>query len=365
MGMAMVRRAQKKAGKFQNVVETRIGGLGTMFKVLRLYWNSVRSKDGVERVPKLPLGPFRTDARLYAQPPRSGLRVTWMGHSSSLLEIDGMRVLLDPVWDERASPLQWAGPRRFFQAPLPLEELPRIDVVVISHDHYDHLGEGTVRRLVALEAMSEARWVTSLKVGALLREFGVEGGRIAELDWTQSVTIQGEEGTQGDEAAVLRVTALPARHFSGRSLFNRFTTLWSSFVLEGRRHRVYFGADSGMWEGFAEIGQEYGPFDLTMLEVGAFNELWQDIHMGPEGAATAFATMGGSGLLMPVHWGLFDLALHDWRQPMERISELADAIGIRLWAPEPGAPTEVVRDRPHRSDWWKIKVLGRRLPVSF
>jgi L-ascorbate metabolism protein UlaG (beta-lactamase superfamily) len=361
MGMAMLRRARKKGLRFENPVATQVGGLDTMATVLGLYLKALWTKEKVERVPREPLGPFRTDASVYESPPASGLRVTWMGHSAMLIEIDGVRVLVDPVWDERASPMEWAGPKRFFAAPLRLEEMPRLDVVLVSHDHYDHLGKKTVERLARMEATSEAVWVTSLGVGRILAERGVAEGQIAELDWTDAIRVRGEE--RGTE---LMITALPARHFSGRSLWNRFETLWSSFVLKGRRHGVYYGADSGMWDGFAEIGQEYGPFDLTMLEVGAFNELWKDIHMGPDGAAKAFAAMGASGLLMPIHWGLFDLALHGWRQPIERIAEIADAIGMRLWAPEPGLPTEVVRDTEHLSGWWKAgsPVRARRLASS-
>jgi L-ascorbate metabolism protein UlaG (beta-lactamase superfamily) len=361
MSMGMLGRARKQGRRFENPVETHVGDLGTMAKVLGLYWKSMRAKEKIERVPREPLGPFRTDASVYELPPASGLRVTWMGHSAMLVEIDGVRILVDPVWEERASPMMWAGPKRFFTAPLRLEEMPRLDVVLVSHDHYDHLGKKTVERLAEMEATSEAVWVTSLGVGKVLAGCGVEEDQIAELDWTDSVKVKGEE-----RGAELVVTALPARHFSGRSLLNRFETLWGSFVLAGRRHRVYYGADSGMWDGFAEIGQEYGPFDLTMLEVGAFHELWKDIHMGPDGAATAFAAMGGSGLLMPIHWGLFDLALHGWREPMERITEIADAIGMRLWAPEPGLPTEVVGKTEHRSGWWKAgsPVRARRLASS-
>jgi L-ascorbate metabolism protein UlaG (beta-lactamase superfamily) len=136
-------------------------------------------------------------------------------------------------------------------------------------------------------------------------------------------------------------------------LSDRFESLWSSFVLKGSKHNLYYGADSGLWNGFAEIGREYGPFDLTMLEIGAYNELWKAIHMGPDGAAQAFAEMNSGGLLMPIHWGLFDLALHAWTQPIERMTELADTHGIKLWSPTPGVPQEVVAGREIRSAWWR------------
>jgi L-ascorbate metabolism protein UlaG (beta-lactamase superfamily) len=143
---------------------------------------------------------------------------------------------------------------------------------------------------------------------------------------------------------------LPARHFSGRSLFNRFQTLWASFVLAGLSHRVYYGADSGEWPGFAEIGKQFGPFNLTMLEIGAYDPAWANIHMGPDGAVRSFRALGGQGLLMPIHWGLFDLALHSWTQPIEKVSSVE---GLRLWSPTPGVPTEVVQEVELRSDWWR------------
>jgi L-ascorbate metabolism protein UlaG (beta-lactamase superfamily) len=335
--MTMLRRARKEGRRFLNPVPTTIGGLGTLFKVLPRFLSSK-----VEKFPRKPLGPFRTDVGVYGAAPASGLRVTWMGHSSMLIEIDGVKVLVDPVWDERASPSKWAGPKRFYAAPLRLDELQAVDVVLVSHDHYDHLGEATIRRLAELESMREARWVTSLGVGESLRQFGVSGEKITELDWTQSVVVKG-----------LEMTALPSRHFSGRGMFNRFETLWSSFVLKGATHTVYFGADSGWWEGFQEIGATYGPFDLVMLEIGAFDVLWDGIHLGPDGAVRAFEALGGKGLMMPIHWGLFDLALHAWRQPIERLQELANQKLIMLWAPEPGRPTEVVAGVEVRSDWWR------------
>jgi L-ascorbate metabolism protein UlaG (beta-lactamase superfamily) len=337
--MTMLRRAEKLGRRFLNPVPTEIGGFSTIFKVLPLYLTNK-----AETVPKRQLGPFTTDVAVYETAAESGLRVTWMGHSSLLVEIDGVRVLIDPVWDERASPMRWAGPKRFFAPPARLEDLPPVDVVLVSHDHYDHLGKATIQRLAELASMRGAQWVTSLAVGRSLRAFGVDAGRILELDWTQQVAVA--DGR-------LEITAVPARHFSGRGMFNRFETLWSSFVLKGAKHTVYFGADSGWWEGFAEIGAAYGPFDLTMLEIGAFHDLWEGIHLGPDGAARAFEALGGAGLLMPIHWGLFDLALHAWRQPMERMLEIATERGLRLWAPEPGRPTEVVAEVEVRSDWWR------------
>jgi beta-lactamase family protein len=228
--MPALGRAKKKGRKFQNPVETRVGGLSMLMKVLRLYKTNKE-----ERVPRQALGPFRTNACVYERAPASGLRVTWMGHSSMLIEIDDLRVLVDPVWDERASAARWIGPKRFFGSPLSLAELPAIDAVLVSHDHYDHLGKQTIRKLAQLEAVSKARWVTSLGVGKWLRSFGVREEKITELDWTQSVTVTGQES--GGE---LTITALPTRHFSGRKLWDRFNTLWSSVCAEGEAPQSLF-----------------------------------------------------------------------------------------------------------------------------
>src|ERR1700689_5272462 len=223
--MGMLGKALRKGNVYLNPVPTSVGGWSTIFRVL---WPYPTGRE--ERTPKQSPGPFRTDTRVYDNPPVSGLRVTWMGHSSTLLEIDGARVLIDPVWEQRAAPFEWAGPKRFFAPPLRLEEMPLIDVVLLSHDHYDHLGAHTIAHLARSEATAGAQWVTALGVGGILRKLGVKSVR--ELDWTESVRV-GE----------LELTALPSRHFSGRSLI-RFETLWSSFVLAAPRHRVYYGADS-------------------------------------------------------------------------------------------------------------------------
>jgi L-ascorbate metabolism protein UlaG (beta-lactamase superfamily) len=333
ISMPMIEKARRNGKRYMNPVPTSVGASSTFLKVL---WRYMAGRE--ERTPKQPLGPFRTDAHVYEKAPASGLRVTWMGHSSMLLEIDGLRVLIDPVWEQRAAPVEWAGPKRFFAPPLRLQDLPPIDVVLLSHDHYDHLGARTVQRLAQIEPTIGAQWITALGVGTFLKKLGVK--QVRELDWTESLSV-----------GQVEVTALPARHFSGRSLTGRFETLWTSFVLAGPKHRVYYGADSGEWEGFREIGQAHGPFDLTMLEIGAFDPLWADIHMGPDGAMRMFHAMGGTGLMMPIHWGLFSLALHAWRQPIERVFA---AEGLKIWAPEPGLPTEVVKGIELRSDWWRL-----------
>ena len=324
--MVKLERSKRVGRKFQAPVKTTLGGFGMMLKVLPEILFG-----GKHRVPNEALGPFRTDVSAYETGPESGLRVTWFGHSSMLVEMDGARVLIDPVWDERAAPVDWFGPKRFFAPTMRLDEMPQLDAVLISHDHYDHLGKKTVQKLARL--MPGLRWVTSLGVGAELRGFGVSAERITELDWTQSISIAG-----------LTITSVPARHFSGRSVSNRNETLWASFVLAGPRHKVYYGADSGLWDGFQAIGKAYGPFDLSMLEVGAFSELWRDIHLGPDGAVKALEMLGG-GLMMPIHWGLFDLALHAWREPIKRIWELE----VQIFSPEPGKAEEV---RELRSRWW-------------
>ncbi|HEY1985631.1 MAG TPA: MBL fold metallo-hydrolase [Terracidiphilus sp.] len=327
-------RSRREGKRYVNKVPTNVGGLSIMFKVGPRFF-----LDTASRSPQQPLGPFHTDARVYATVPASGLRITWFGHASSLIEIDGVRILIDPVWDERAAPTTWAGPKRFFAPTLPLEGLPPIDAVLISHDHYDHLGAGTIRSLAKMEAFANTQWITTLGVGGILGGFGIDRSRCKELDWTENASI-----------GPLTITALPARHFSGRSLFNRFETLWASFALVGPKHRVFYGADSGEWIGFCEVGQRFGPFDVAMLEIGAYDPLWADIHMGPEGAVRTFRALGGQGLFMPIHWGLFDLALHPWKQPIETITAIEN---LKLWSPAPGSPTEVVRGQEVRSDWWR------------
>jgi L-ascorbate metabolism protein UlaG (beta-lactamase superfamily) len=253
----------------------------------------------------------------------SGLRATWLGHSTVLLEIDGTRVLTDPVFGERVSPFAFTGPKRFHPVPATIAQLPPLDAVVISHDHYDHLDYPSIRELIALGVP----FVTSLGVGAHLEAWGVPTERVTELDWWESI-----------ELGALTITAAPSQHFSGRSVGDRNRTSWSSLVMRGPRHAVFFSGDTGLTEEYAEIQRRLGPFDLIMLEIGAFHPAWGDIHLGPENALRAHALLGG-GAFLPVHWGTFNLAIHAWDEPAELLVKLAPT-NAPLVLPRLGQPVE-------------------------
>jgi L-ascorbate metabolism protein UlaG (beta-lactamase superfamily) len=288
-----------------------------------------------QRVPPVPL-PLERPHEAWQKAPEAPLRVTWFGHSTVLLELDGHCILTDPVFGARASPLRFAGPKRFHPVPARLEEVPALDVVLLSHDHYDHLCAQTI---VALSQM-DVPIVTSLGVGARLEALGVAPEKIHELDWGEFVDLRG-----------LRLTATPCQHFSGRSATDRNRTLWSSWVIESERRKLFFSGDTGISEQFRETGTRYGPFDLVLLEVGAFNEAWGDIHLGPENALAVFEMLGG-GTLLPVHWGTFNLALHDWDEPAETLVRLASEQGARILTPKIGqvfVPEHIEGPTP----WWR------------
>lgn len=279
----------------------------------------------------------RRRAADFAQPPASGLRITWLGHSSSLIELDGRALLVDPVWGERAAPLSFVGPRRFHRPPIALEDLPPLDAVVISHDHYDHLDQGTVEAL----ADRVPRFVVPLGVGAHLESWGVPSQRITELDWWGEFLLDD-----------ITLAAVPARHASGRSitLSDLDATLWSGWALVGPHHRVYYSGDTAMFPELEQIGERYGPFDATLIETGAYDPLWSDVHLGPEQAVLAHRMVRGS-VLLPVHWGTFDLALHGWTEPVERTLAAAERAGVRVAVPRPGESLEPGLVLPARR-WW-------------
>ncbi|WP_305094099.1 MBL fold metallo-hydrolase [Prescottella sp. R16] len=264
------------------------------------------------------------------------LAVTWLGHASVLIEIDGRRVLTDPVWSERVSPSDVVGPARMHPMPMALADLPHIDAVVVSHDHYDHLDRATI---TALARNRSTTFVVPLGVGAHLRRWHVPADRIVELDWDESTDVVG-----------LTLTCTEARHFSGRGLA-RDTTLWASWVIAGENRRVFFGGDSGYTARFADVGRRYGPFDVTLLPIGAYDERWPDIHMTPEEAVRVHRDVGG-GVLVPVHWATFNLAFHPWGEPVERLLDAAGQAGVRVAVPMVGQRIDGLHP-PETTQWWR------------
>jgi L-ascorbate metabolism protein UlaG (beta-lactamase superfamily) len=285
-----------------------------------------------------PTGPIRTqrlDPRSLATAPESGLRVTWLGHSTNLIEIDGLRVLTDPAWSERSSPIGWIGPRRWFPPPIALDALPPIDVVVISHDHYDHLDHQTIA------AMKDwnTTFVVPLGVGAHLVYWGILEARIVELDWWEHKQLHG-----------LDVVCTPARHASGRTPFDKDLNLWAGYALLGPRHRVFFSGDTGLFPALRQIGERFGPFDVTLIEIGQYHSAWPDWHIGPEQAVTAHRLLRGR-VLLPVHWGKLQLAYHGWTEPIERVLAAAARAQVTVLTPMPGQSVEP--EAPARlTHWW-------------
>ena len=277
-------------------------------------------------------------------PAASGLRVTWFGHSSVLVEIDGVTVLTDPLWSERASPLRWIGPKLWYPPSVALRELPRIDVVLISHDHYDHLDWSTISAM--------ANWTTTfvapLGVGAHLERWGIPAARIVELDWWQSARV-----------GSLEIIATPARHASGRTSPQSDGTLWAGYALLGEQHRVWYSGDTGFHSALKEIGRRLGPFDVTLIEAGQYDKDWPDWHLGPEQAVEAHRLVRGKRMI-PVHWGLLKLAHHSWTEPVERVLAAAKCRNVDVLVPRPGESIEPTRSSSLVRWWPEIPWLSAR-----
>ncbi|MEU4797828.1 MBL fold metallo-hydrolase [Streptomyces sp. NPDC023327] len=338
--LARIRRSPNFSvadGSFRNPVGARIRPSGSRKEFAKVYF---RKEERARRGPAGTIPVHATTLADLAKPPADGLRITWMGHSSVLAELDGRRVLFDPVWGQRCSPFSFAGPKRLHPVPVPLAALGPVDAVVISHDHYDHLDMPTIKALAGTGTV----FVVPLGVGAHLERWGVPADRLRELDWQESTQVAG-----------LTLTATPARHFCGRGLRNQQHTLWASWVVAGPEHRVFHSGDTGYFPGFREIGAEHGPFDVTMIQIGAYSDFWPDIHMTPEeGMRTHLDLQGGraSGVMLPIHWGTFNLALHAWAEPGEWTRDAAEEAGQAVAFPQPGEPFEPTGNLPGEA-WWR------------
>jgi len=265
-------------------------------------------------------------------------RLTWFGHSTFLLELDGKKILIDPMFSETPAPLPILGPKRFSaELPIEIEELPKIDAIILSHDHYDHLDYKSIQKLKS----KVDRYYMPLGVANHLVEWGIEREKIHELNWWDSIDFDGIE-----------LVCSPAQHFSGRGLFDRSTTLWCSWVITGKADNIYFSGDSGYGKHFKEIGEKYGPFDISLMECGQYNEEWKVIHMMPEETVQAAVDLN-SKLVLPIHWGAFTLAFHDWTDPIIRVTKKAKELNMPLTTPKIGQTIILGSEDFPTERWWE------------
>ena len=320
-------------GSFRNPVETKLmASIGSHFSSMRDFILGDETREPKELLPSI-----KVDPKIFEQPLTDSLAVTWLGHSTVIIEMDGYVLMTDPMLSKSTSPIPFIGPKAFPGTNvLSAEEIPHVDVVMISHDHYDHLDYKTI--LTLKDRVN--RFVVPLGVGAHLEKWGIPVERIDELAW-------GEKTMFGE----LTFISTSARHFSGRGLTDRDKTLWCGWIIQSKQHRIYFSGDSGYFDGFKEIGNQYGPFDLTMIECGAYSQYWPSIHMMPEETAQAHLDLRGN-ILLPIHWSKFNLSLHSWTEPIERLSASAEELGIHLATPLIGECFNVKGSKKNKA-WWR------------
>jgi len=302
-------------------------------------WNLVRGQFGEEiRTPPVAIPVLRL-ARdsLQTLPAAPRLRAFWIGHASVYVEIDGVRMLVDPMFSTYASPFE-IGPRRFHAPPLALDDLPPIDAVLITHDHYDHLDMRTIQHL----ARRGAAFFVPLGIGAHLHAWGVPEAQVHDLEWWQELAVRG-----------VRIASTPSRHYSGRSLTDQRATLWTSWAVIGPTHRFYVSGDTGYSDHFRAIGERFGPFDLSFMKIGAYGPgaPWLDIHMSAEDAVRAHRDVRARRMF-PVHWGTFNLAFHAWDEPIRRAVAAARTHGVELLTPRVGEIVDVDRAFAF-NPWWE------------
>ena len=323
-------------GKFVNSLPSN----DLTFRNLRkMAWEYMRGGEK-DRQPAKPLSVLNITDEFFGSP-GNDIRFAWLGHSSIILEIEGKRLLLDPVLSERASPVQWAGPKRFHPPPITMDNLPNLDAVIISHDHYDHLDKAVILALAGRDIV----FLVPLGIKKRLRNWGVAESKIFEMNWW-------DEFDLGD----LTIVATPARHFSGRGLFDRDLTLWCSWSLIGKEKRVFFSGDTGITPEFEEVGQNYGPFDLTFLKIAAYDETWPSIHINPEQAVIIHKQLNGK-YLVPIHWATFDLGLHSWYAPPEWLVKETAVNNVNVVFPRIG---EVVNPEQHENSYWWREFMNNK-----
>lgn len=327
---------QYSNGKFHNFVEWQEP---SFFEYIGTFWDFLTT--GNDRTPSDSIPGKTADLSYINRTGNNKLNVTWLGHSSLMINIDGYKILTDPVFEKRVSIF---GPTRFNgDVPVEISELPFFDVILISHNHYDHLNKFSILNLDE----KTSKFVVPLGVGAELEKWGVHRSKIVETDWWDEIKIDDN----------FSIVSTPSQHFSGRGLSDRNSTLWCSFVIQTQNHKIYFSGDSGYFDGFKTIGEKYGPFDMTFIECGAYNEKWHHIHMYPEETVQAHIDLKGK-VLHPIHWGTFNLSLHSWYEPMQRLTEAANSANIKTATPVVGGTTEFGKFIPSE-EWWNEIIPGK------
>jgi L-ascorbate metabolism protein UlaG (beta-lactamase superfamily) len=323
-----------KNGSFHNISETpMMSDDGSYWKLLKEYFSKKQNTEPSANLPSI-----KTDLKAA---PSQEPSIVWFGHSSYFIQINGLNILVDPVLSERTSPVQYAGSKNYPGTRIySVDDFPSIDLLIISHDHYDHLDFETITKL----GPKINKVITPLGVGEHLEYWGIPQNKISEFDWWEETSIT--------DAIKLAIT--PARHFSGRGIFNRNQTLWASFALITPTHRLFLGGDSGYDTHFKEIGNKYGPFDIALLESGQYNEMWPYIHMLPEETVQANIDLN-SKVLFPVHWGKFTLALHAWNEPVERVLKYAEKTEVKVTTPMIGEKVIINKNYPAKL-WWTLDV---------
>ncbi|NMM47783.1 MBL fold metallo-hydrolase [Marinigracilibium pacificum] len=317
-------------GIFVNLIKTEVGSFKKMIKTLPDFFNG---KNGEPKT-KIPVK-FGNSKAIATD---TSTHITWYGHSAFLIEIEGKRILIDPMLGETAAPVSFGASRFPYQKPIPIEELTNIDAIIISHDHYDHLDYPTIEKL----KKHTAHFFTALGVGSHLKSWGIPQEKITELDWWESIKYK-----------ELNLVSCPARHFSGRGITDRNKTQWASWIITGNNSNLYFSGDGGYGPHFKEIGEKYGPFDLAMMECGQYNKAWGQIHMMPEESVQAGIDVKGK-ILMPIHWGAFKLAVHEWTEPIVRFKAEAETQNVSIVHPYIGEQFTPGQDSPQK-EWWNIE----------
>ena len=322
-----------KGGRFNNYSLTPMEfSYDKMVEVVADYLD-----DSVKNIPSQSIRVIQQDS-LNLEQTKDKSKLIWFGHSAFFLQLDNKNILLDPMFGEVPFPIDLGADSRFFKKlPISIEEIPQIDYVFISHDHYDHLDYGSIKKLEAKTKL----FILPIGVGAHFREWGIDDSKIKEYNWWEEDSING-----------LFFAFTPSRHFSGRGLFNQNSTLWGSWVIKGENKTLFFSGDGGYDDHFNKIGEKYGPFDIALVECGQYNKHWKDIHMVPEESALAIKELNAK-VGIPIHWGAFSLSTHAWNEPPVRIKRAADSLGVNIATPLIGEVMMLDSISVGYNSWWE------------